>query len=441
MVDLSRAKSSETRMFTMFLAVASIPDLAIIVVVARIWLSWQQVPWVAVPCALLSLGLMFYWGAVIPGTAHQLSQEELVIRHGPWFRLIIPRHSIASLQAYNGKSRTGFGVFRERNSGVLFVLSGHKNTLHLLLEEPVAVKGGLKNYGYIQEVVFNLDDPQFLMEELGIQEGDPGQASTPVELPVSLHARPTEFTVSPAAAAMAPVLSLLEVGKRYQGIAAVEGLSLELYPGELFGLLGSNGAGKTTTLKMISGLLQPTTGRIDTYGHSIAYMPEYTVPYERMSGREFLRFLSVLYQLDPLLSRQQIEAYLQRFDLAAAADRVIASYSQGMRRKVCLIATLLKDSSILLLDEPTNGLDPAGIIQVKNTMRELTARGKTVVFSTHILEMAERLCDRVGIIAGGHLIFIGSLEDLRRQTARPEASLEEIFLRLVYGGTTDAASF
>ncbi|MGS0763757.1 ABC transporter ATP-binding protein [Syntrophomonas curvata] len=438
MVELSKTESSETGMLAAIVAVGFFPELAIVVIVARIWLSGPQVLWVAVPYALLGLFLIYYFGRVIPRTSHQLSPEVLTLRHGYWFRFTIPRSNISSLQVYMGKARASFGVFRERAPGVLCVLSGHKNILHLALEEPVMAKGLFKNYGYIQEVVFNLDNPQFLMEELNLWRQEPREVLRPEQPAALFPSRSTDSAFSPASA---PVLSLTEVSKQYNGVPAVESMSLELYAGELFGLLGSNGAGKTTTLKLISGLLKPTAGQIDAAGNTIAYMPEYTVPYERMSGREFLLFLSVLYDLDPVSSRRQVEEYLERFDLAAAADRVIDSYSQGMKRKICLIAALLKDSAIILLDEPTNGLDPGGIIQVKNIMRELTSRGKTVIFSTHILEMAERLCDRVGIIAGGRLIFTGSLEDLRRQTSMQEASLEEIFLRLVYGGQHDAASF
>lgn len=437
MVDLSRKASSDTKMLATVMVVAGIPELAIVVAVARLWLSWQQIPLVIVPYALIGLGLIYYFGVIIPGTSHQIDSKELVIRHGPWFRLQIARDNIASLQEFKVKSHSSFGVFQDKTSGLFHVLSGNRNTLCLRLREPVLVKGWCKNYGYIQQVVFNVDHPGFLREELHGPAPEPEPAL--FIQPVPIQAESSAFTPAPAAAT-GPSLSLHGVGKQYQEVAAVESLSLHLYPGEVFGLLGSNGAGKTTTLKMMSGLLQPTKGHIDRYGNTIAYMPESTVPYERMSGREFLRFLGVLYDGDAHSSRLHIEEYLHRFDLLPVADRVIASYSQGMKRKICLIATLLKNSSLILLDEPTNGMDPAGIIKVKNTMRQLAASGKTVVFSTHILEMAERLCDRVGIMAGGHLVFNGSLDELRLQTAKPDASLEEIFLSLVYGGTRNAAS-
>jgi ABC-2 type transport system ATP-binding protein len=160
-------------------------------------------------------------------------------------------------------------------------------------------------------------------------------------------------------------------------------------------------------------------------------MPEFMTLYERMSGWEFLEFLGILYDIEQDQLRLLITNYLNDFELVKAADRLIGSYSQGMKRKISLIGTLIKGSSILLLDEPTNGLDPTGIIKVKELLQNLAGTGKTVIVSTHILGMAEQLCDRVGVIAAGHLLFVGTITELRERTRMEHASLEDIFISLM----------
>lgn len=307
----------------------------------------------------------------------------------------------------------------------------------LQLEQPVKAKG-IKTYQYTNQFVLNLDEPELLKDRL---EGsgaaryatyDQAQAVPPVPI---LHALSNPDRVASFKGASfgssTPSLCVQSLSKFFGPQAALQNVNLEVYPGEIFGLLGPNGAGKTTLLKTVTGLLQPSSGLVTVRQDQVAYMPEYLMLYERLSAREFLHFLGELYGLPSEPLEKEIESYLARFDLIAAADRPTGSYSQGMKRKISLIGTLLKNSPIVLLDEPTNGLDPTGIIQVKDLMRELADQGKTVLISTHILDMAERLCDRVGILAGGRLLFVGTLDELRSLTHMGEASLESIFLRLV----------
>lgn len=311
-------------------------------------------------------------------------------------------------------------------------MTGNENNLLISLKEPVPIKSKIKNYGFIDKIVVNFDDASSVIERFE-KKPLPETAHSLNKVNVSKTVERHHPIISPRQiAGQDPILSLDGISKRYGEVLAVQDINLDLFAGELFGLLGTNGAGKTTTLKMISGLLKPTSGRIQIRdNNSTAYMPEFLVLYERMSGREFLEFLGVLYGRNQAELKFEIDDYLHRFEMVSASERPIGSYSQGMKRKISLIGTLLKQSSILLLDEPTNGLDPNGIVLVKELLRGIASKGKTVVVSTHILEMAEKLCDRVGIISDGTLMFIGTMTELRNQTGMDTSSLEEIFIKLV----------
>lgn len=232
--------------------------------------------------------------------------------------------------------------------------------------------------------------------------------------------------------------------KDYGGHIAVKGLTLNVKAGEVFGFLGPNGAGKSTTIRMLCGLLKPTSGVARVAGFDIVqepvevkrrigYLAEEPFVYDKLTGREFLNFIADLYRMDRTASRVEADRLFELFDLTGKAGEIAESYSHGMRQKLALSGTLIHDPEVLVLDEPTNGLDPRSARIVKELLLSLAERGRTVLLSTHILEIAEHMCDRVGIIDKGELIAVGTVRELRKKAKAGEASLEEIFLTLTGG--------
>jgi len=244
------------------------------------------------------------------------------------------------------------------------------------------------------------------------------------------------------------LIETLDLAKRFGDKVAVDKVNLQVRAGEIFGFLGPNGAGKTTTIKMIVGLLQPTSGAVRVAGHDVqteplaakaasGFVPDAPNLYTKLSARELLHFVGELYDVEPVMVERRIEELLRLFDLTAAADDLIDSYSHGMRQKVSLAAALVHDPRVLVLDEPTVGLDPKSARLIKDLLRQLAQRGAAVFLSTHILEIAERMCDRIGIINRGALVAVGTMDELRAM-GQGTSSLEDIFLSLT-GGAEYAA--
>ena len=238
------------------------------------------------------------------------------------------------------------------------------------------------------------------------------------------------------------MIELTHVSKSYNKgkVRAVDDLSLVIKSGEIFGFLGPNGAGKTTTIKMIVGLLKPDTGTvtingIDTQRDPLnckamtTYVPDYPAVYERLSGLEYLNFIGDVYGVPKKERLERIEKWLDVFELKQAVSSPIQSYSHGMRQKIVLTAALLPAPQVMVLDEPMVGLDPRAAHRLKELMREHCDQGKTLFFSTHIMEVAEKLCDRIGIINKGKLIASGTMDELKKIDHSNE-SLENIFLEL-----------
>jgi ABC-2 type transport system ATP-binding protein len=245
----------------------------------------------------------------------------------------------------------------------------------------------------------------------------------------------------------APLIETQNLLKRYGDKVAVNNVNFDVRGGEVFGFLGPNGAGKTTTIKMIVGLLQPTSGTVKVAGRDVqsqpmqakaasGYVPDTPNLYPKLSGRELLRFVGDLYEMKREKIDGRIEELLKLFDLVEAADDLIDSYSHGMKQKAALAAALIHDPKVLVLDEPTVGLDPKSARLIKDILRQLADRGAAVFLSTHILEIAERMCDRIGIINKGDLIAVGTMDELR-SLGKGERSLEDIFLSLT-GGAEEA---
>ncbi len=223
-------------------------------------------------------------------------------------------------------------------------------------------------------------------------------------------------------------------------VKAVDDLDLHVKGGEIFGFLGPNGAGKTTTIKMMVGLLKPDGGTVRINGfdigkeplrvkESISFVPDNPEVYEKLTGIEYLNFLGDVYGVPGPLRREKISYFLNLFELTGAVNDLVQSYSHGMKQKLVLIGALLHEPQVFILDEPMVGLDPKSSNNLKKYMREHCDSGKTVFFSTHVLEVAERLCDRIGIINQGRLIACGTMEELKTQS-RSKESLENIFLEL-----------
>jgi len=242
------------------------------------------------------------------------------------------------------------------------------------------------------------------------------------------------------------LIELHDLCKNYGEKTAVDHIDLKVFSGEVFGFLGPNGAGKTTTIKMIVGLLQPTSGTVKIAGYDIreqplqakissGYVPDTPSLYSKLSARELLRFVGDLYSMDSRQINHRIEELLQLFSLVESGDDLIDSYSHGMQQKASLAAALMHDPKVLVLDEPTVGLDPKSARLIKDVLRQLADRGSTVFVTTHILEIAERMCDRIGIINKGRLITVGTMEELRAMR-HGETSLEDIFLSLTGGAET-----
>jgi len=230
--------------------------------------------------------------------------------------------------------------------------------------------------------------------------------------------------------------------KRFGDKLAVNSVNLDVRGGEIFGFLGPNGAGKTTTIKMICGLLRPTAGSASVGGFDIqqqpiaaksilGYVPDEPMLYEKLSAREFLGFVADLYNVPLQQAEHRAEELLKLLDLTNDADNLIEGFSHGMRQKTAIAGALMHDPRVLVLDEPTVGLDPKSARFIKDILRQLAERGAAVFLSTHILEIAERMCDRIGIIDHGNLIAVGTVEELR--AGRADQSLEDIFLSLTGG--------
>ena len=240
------------------------------------------------------------------------------------------------------------------------------------------------------------------------------------------------------------MLSIKGLSKSYSKnkVKAVDGLNLEVKAGEIYGFLGPNGAGKTTTIKMIVGLLRPDAGTIVVNGHdvekdpvrakaSIAFVPDTPELFDKLTGVDYLNVMGDIYGVSTEDRRKRAKKLLSMFDLEAAAGELISSYSHGMRQKMALTGALLSSPKVMILDEPMVGLDPKSAHLFKELMNEHCAEGGTVFFSTHVLDVAERLCHRVGIIKSGKLIAEGTMEQLKANMQGSSGeSLEKIFLEL-----------
>jgi ABC-2 type transport system ATP-binding protein len=279
-----------------------------------------------------------------------------------------------------------------------------------------------------------LSEPETPIETVVADAGAPGPPhaqGSPVALPI------------PAPASLVPAIDARALTKVFQGKPAVDQLTLQVARGRFFGFLGPNGAGKSTTIKMLTGLLRPTSGEAFVEGRHLAkdrlaikqvigVLPEELPLYERLTGEEYLLFAGRMYGLPKDETRKRTDELLAFLSLEEDRGRLILDYSQGMRKKVALAAALIHNPRVLFLDEPLNGIDPVSGRVVTDLLRRLAQKGVTMFFTSHVLDVVERLCDEVAIIDRGRIVAQGTLDEIRRQReVGRDASLEDVFLKLV----------
>ncbi len=235
-----------------------------------------------------------------------------------------------------------------------------------------------------------------------------------------------------------PIIEIRNLTRMFGNLKAVDDLTLSVGEGEFFCFLGPNGAGKTTTIKILTGLLRPSSGTAIIGGYDISseavkakqllgYIPDHPYVYEKLSGREFMRFVAGMYHLEPPALERNIEELMQMFGIGEYADQLISDYSHGMRQKLIFSATFLHDPKIVIVDEPWVGLDPKSIRFVKDYLKQRTREGVSIFMSTHTLSIAEEIADRIGIIHKGRLIAHGSVADIK---ASHDRNFEDVFLHL-----------
>jgi len=242
------------------------------------------------------------------------------------------------------------------------------------------------------------------------------------------------------------VIELFRLCKSFGKFPAVRDVTLHIPPGEVFGFLGPNGAGKTTTIRMMAGLMKPTSGQVLLDGKDVfrqpeeaksilGFIPDKPYLYEKLTGREFLEFIADLHALDSGDKRERrIDELLNFYDLLSWSQELIESYSHGMRQRLVIAAALLHRPKVLIVDEPMVGLDPKGAKLVKNLFKDLAKSGAAIFMSTHTLELAEEVCQRIGIINEGRVIALGTMPELRKQARTTDERLESLFLKLTEDG-------
>ncbi|MFX1597336.1 MAG: ABC transporter ATP-binding protein [Promethearchaeota archaeon] len=243
------------------------------------------------------------------------------------------------------------------------------------------------------------------------------------------------------------IISVKNLKKYFDEVKAVDGISFNVYEGEVFGLLGPNGAGKTTTIKLLLGLLEPNEGEMSVFGmnpereevqikHRIGYVSEEPLIFKSLTPKDLFNFIASVRELDEEKTTGLAKEYMENLEAIDYYDQLIATLSHGNKQKLQIIAAILHEPDLLILDEPIAGLDAKSVRVVKSILELHTQRGGSVLFSTHIMEIAQELCDRIGIIHKGKMVGIGTLEELRQLANKLGASLEDVFLRLTEQDTT-----
>ena len=240
------------------------------------------------------------------------------------------------------------------------------------------------------------------------------------------------------------MIQLIDLSKQFGRLAAVDRINLRVDPGEIFGFLGPNGAGKTTTIKMMAGLIKPTSGKVIIDGWDLAkhanqakevvgFIPDRPFLYEKLTALEFLRFIAGLYNLSSNGVEAKMQNLLELFGLTGWQDELIESFSHGMKQRLVMASAFIHHPKLVIVDEPMVGLDPRGAKLVKEVFREYCDEGKTIFMSTHTLEIAEEVCDRIAIILEGKIVAVGNMKELKENSGSEGKKLESIFFKLTGG--------
>ena len=247
------------------------------------------------------------------------------------------------------------------------------------------------------------------------------------------------------------MIQLINLTKHYGKLAAVDALNLEVPAGQIFGFLGPNGAGKTTTIRVMMGILKPSTGQVRLGGYDVesepekakaisGFIPDRPFLYEKLSGGEFLEFVGRLHRLEPQRLRRRSAELLEFLELVRWKDELVESYSHGMKQRLVMCAALIHEPRILVIDEPMVGMDPRGARTLKDLFRSLAEQGTTIFLSTHSIAVAEEICHRIGIIQRGRLTACGTMAELHDRAASKDGNLESVFLELTREQIADSAA-
>ncbi len=423
------------------------------------------------PLITLLLGLLIFAAfgfAKILRSAHLLAGDLLHLNMGRWFSCRLPLALIssadyASLASFPRPDMLGISCAREGER--LHCLSRRSDVCRIQLKELFLVKAPSaenrrNRRGLVREILINVDEPELFLQSIGeaaAMRGKPpagdetasgeGGAVGVVKRSggdVFENTLRDEEGLPAQAGDLQPSLQLDKLTKCYGSFPAVRDLNIEVYPGEIFGFLGANGAGKTTTIRMIAGLLRPTAGKVLVNGEElwkpgaknrrlIGYVPDTPLVYERLTAREHLAVAGRLYNLPREGLRDRIEALLSMFDLLHWGDHLISTYSMGMKRKFSLALSLLHDPEVIIIDELTGAFDAPTLAGIKDILVELRERGKTIFLSTHVMDVAEKVCDRVAVIHRGRLKSLGTVRELC-DSHGVESGLEQLFLKIIANG-------
>ncbi|GAV25301.1 hypothetical protein ciss_12340 [Carboxydothermus islandicus] len=448
-------KSQQLRQFVWALQV--IVTVEILIVGLAIYMMMTK-GWLFYLVLALMLALYLYVSSLnrlMLGSAHVLTPEELIICLGPRFKCRLPLSLVVEAKAVSLASAPqgdllNVSVFREDER--LYCLSRNSDVIQLTLSEPIMVKApsvgpDKSRRGFIREILINADEPERFLEtitKIALPEKELDQVKSSQDTLKSLQDKTRQIiSLTPPNLKLnkTPILEVKHLTKYYGDYPAVLDLNLEVYPGEIFGFLGANGAGKSTTIKMMTGLLRPSKGTILVRGEDlwqpgasvrrqIGYIPDTPLVYERLTARELLIMAGRLYNLPEEWTRKRMEELLAILDLNAKSDYMVNTYSLGMQRKVSVALALLSDPEIIIVDELTNAFDAPTLAKIKDILLNLKSQGKTVFLSTHVMDVAEKLCDRVGIIHRGQLRALGTVEELC-ESFGVSGGLEPLFLKLI----------
>ncbi len=414
--------------------------------------------WLKLAMLAVTIGLYLYIIMLLLfplWTKHHLTATHFHLRYGLSLNVSIPRSAISNVQAIRKSSSRiqPISARYEAHSQRIVACFSDQGMVMLTLNQPLALRLGLQTRT-TTHILLNVDQRDGLLNALTAAQTS--IADVPTTGRTTSMSEPTHTDnltsthmnnsfsslISPTGHAVdtsAVAIRIEGLTRRFVNFTAVATLYMTIRRGEIYGFLGSNGAGKSTTIKMLVGLLQPSTGRVWIADHDawteplvvkklLGYVADHALLYERLTGREFLDFLAQLRGLPKAVADERITSLLDMLELTEHADRLCGAYSFGMKRKLSLAGALLHQPAILILDEPLNGLDPRSARRIKDLFLALAAQGTTIVLSTHDLATAETVCHRVGIFHKGHLLTEGSAAELRQLAAAPD--LETVFLNL-----------